>query len=178
MAEISTLARPYAKAAFEVALVANKVSEWSSMLHAAALIAADASVVKLINDPSLTLEKQTELMLKLCEGYLDDQGQNLIKVLAQNGRLAMIAEIAVQFEELKKEHERLADVNVETAVALSDNQQSQLAEKLKEKLGRDVRINNVINTELLGGMVIRAGDLVIDNTVRGKLNRLTDTLNV
>ncbi len=178
MAEHSTLARPYAKAAFEYALEANKLSEWASMLQAAALIAADASVVKLISQPSYTSDKVAEVMLQLTDGYLDNEGQNFIKVLAHNGRLAVLPEISAQFEMLKKEHERAVDVEVESAVALTEELTSKLAEKLAAKLGREVRINNKVNEALLGGMLIRANDLVIDNTVRGKLNRMTDTLNV
>jgi F-type H+-transporting ATPase subunit delta len=178
MAEQSTLARPYAKAAFEVALEANKLSDWSSMLQTAALIAADASVLKYINEPSLTIEKQSAAMLQLCEGYLDNEGQNFIKVLATNGRLSLISEIAVQFEIFKQEHDKTIEVVVESAIELSDDIKSQITAKLTTKLGREVRLNNQIKPELLGGMVIRAEDLVIDSSVRGKLNRLTDTLNV
>jgi len=178
MAEHSTLARPYAKAAFEYALEANKLSDWASMLQTAALIAADSSVVELVLQPSFTTEKVAEVMLQLCDGYLDNEGQNFIKVLAQNGRLAVLPEISVQFEALKKEHERAIDVKVESAVALSEELTTQLTEKLTAKLGRDVRITNLVNEALIGGMIIRANDLVIDNTVRGKLNRMTDTLNV
>lgn len=178
MAELTTLARPYAKAAFEYALEAKQLAEWSDMLGFAAQIVGDESMQQLLTSPHFTQEDQKETMLKVCEGKLDDNGANLIKLLAQNGRLLALPEIEVLFNFLRSEFEKTVEAQITSATELNEQQIAQLKEKLAANLGRQVEVSVDVNADLLGGLIIQAEDLVIDGSVRGKLAKLSDTLNV
>lgn len=177
MAEITTVARPYAKAAFQHALAQNQLAEWSAMLGFAAAVASDSSVKPILSNPKLTAQAKAEAVATVCGDKLSEQGRNFISLLAQNKRLAALPEIAHLYDLLRAEQERTVDVEITTAFAATDEQVKSLANALKQKLGRDVAISNEIDASLIGGAVIRAGDLVIDGSVRGKLTKLANTLN-
>jgi F-type H+-transporting ATPase subunit delta len=178
MAELTTLARPYAKAAFEFAIDAKQLPEWSEMLAFASQVVADEAMQELLTSPHFTKEDQQAAMLKVCEGKLSDKATNFIKLLAQNGRLVALPEIEVLFNFLRSEFEKTVDATITSATALDENQIAQIKEKLAAKLGRKVETSVEIDAELLGGLIIQAEDLVIDGSVRGKLAKLSDTLNV
>ncbi len=178
MAELTTLARPYAKAAFEYAIEAKQLAEWSELLGFAALVVGDESMQQLLTSPHLTKEEQSTAMLKVCEDKIDAKGINFIKLLAQNKRLLALPEIEVLFNFLRSEFEKTIEAQVTSATALSEKQITQLKEKLAAKLGRQVEISVDLDADLLGGLVIQAEDLVIDGSVRGQLAKLSDTLNV
>ncbi|MET1256491.1 F0F1 ATP synthase subunit delta [Aliikangiella maris] len=178
MAELTTLARPYAKAAFEYAIEAKQLAEWSEMLGFAASVVNDESMQQLLTSPHFTKEDQKDAMLKVCQDKLDEKGANLIKLLAQNGRLLTLPEIEVLFNFLRSEFEKTIEAQVTSATALNEQQITQLKEKLAAKLGRTVEVEVNVDADLLGGLIIQAEDLVIDGSVRGKLTKLSDTLNV
>ena len=178
MAELTTLARPYAKAAFEYAIEAKQLAEWSEMLCFAAQIVSDESMQQLLTSPHFTKQDQQEAMLKICADKIDDKGINFIKLLAQNGRLVTLAEIEVLFNFLRSEFEKTVDAQITSATALNEQQIAQIKEKLAAKLGRQVEASVEVDVDLLGGLIIQAEDLVIDGSVRGQLAKLSDALNV
>ena len=183
MAELTTLARPYAKAAFEYAIEAKQLAEWSEMLGLAAQVVSDESMLQLLTSPHFTKEDQSAAMLNVIEGGLsgvkfDAKGVNFIKLLAQNKRLLALPEIEVLFNFLRSEFEKTIEAQVTSASELNEQQITQLKEKLAAKLGRQVEIRVDINADLLGGLIIQAEDLVIDGSVRGQLAKLSDTLSV
>jgi len=178
MAEFTTLARPYAKAAFEHAMAANALQQWSDMVSYSAAVVADEQMQQLLSSPHLTREQQKDAMLKVCDDKLDAQGQNFIKLLSDNHRLLALPKIAEIFEHLKAEFEKTVDAKVTSAAELTAEQQDKLKTKLASKLGRQVNIDVKVDSSLLGGLVIEAEDMVIDGSVRGKLAKLSETLKV
>lgn len=176
MAELTTVARPYAKAAYAVAQTENALADWSAMLTFGAAVAADKNMKTVLDHPSLTSEKKAETFIDVCEGKLSDSGKNFISVLAENNRLTLLPEIAALFELFKAHQERSVDVEVESAFELSAEQQDKLAQALTKKLDRKVNISSSTNPEILGGVIIRAEDLVIDASVRGKLAKLAEAI--
>jgi len=178
MAELTTLARPYAKAAFEYAIEAKQLAKWSDMLGFAALVVSDESMQQLLTSPHFTKEDQKNALLKVCEDKFDAKGVNFIKLLAQNGRLLALPEIEVLFNFLRSEFEKTIDAQITSATELNEQQITQLKEKLAAKLGRQVEVSVELDADLLGGLIIQAEDLVIDGSVRGQLTKLSDTLNV
>ena len=178
MADLTTLARPYAKAAFEYAIEAKQLAEWSELLGFVTQVVSDESMQKLLNSPHLTKDDQQDAMLKVCSDIQDQQAINFIKLLAQNGRLVALPEIEVLFNFLRSEFEKTVDAKITSATELSEKQITQIKEKLGVKLGRQVEASVEVNADLLGGLIIKAEDLVIDGSVRGQLAKLSDTLNV
>ncbi|ARU59599.1 MAG: F0F1 ATP synthase subunit delta [Pseudomonadales bacterium] len=176
MAELSTIARPYAKAAFQAALSADQLADWSAMLAFASQVAQDVTMKDVLDNPSLTNEQKANAFADVCEGKLSEQGQNLVRVLAENKRLTLIPQISSLFEQLKALQEQSVDVSIESAFDLSSDQEKALAKALSTKLARKVNISSSVNRTLLGGAVIRAGDLVIDASVRGKLAKLAEAI--
>lgn len=173
MAEKSTIARPYAEAAFQMAHAKGQLKEWSAMLQAAAMITADPGMQSLIGNTSISKEQLAELIIGVAGKVMTAQGGNLIKLLAENRRLNVVAEIAAQFETLKAEAEKTIEAEVVSANEVSQAQQSLIAEKLKARLGREVSLKCSVDESLMGGVIIKAGDLVIDGSVRGQLNKLS-----
>ena len=178
MSESTTLARPYAKAAFEFALEKKNLSSWTDMLEFLSLVVIDPSMAKLLDSPKVTREKASEAMLLVAEGKLDDQASNFVTLLASNGRLELLPEILSLYENYRANHEKTVEVEILSAVDLSDQQLNDLNSTLETKLGRKVNINCQTDPTLMGGMIVRAGDLVIDASIRGKLNDLADSLGV
>ncbi|WP_339847710.1 F0F1 ATP synthase subunit delta [uncultured Halopseudomonas sp.] len=176
MATINTLARPYAKAAFEFASSANTLDAWSGMLALAAAAVEDDAFAQRMRNPGLTDERKAEDLLMVCEGHIDEGFGNFVKTLAEHDRLPLIPVIAELYEQHKAEHDRSIVVEVESAFELSDDQQKTLATALTKRLDRTVTPHVTINPALIGGVLIRAGDLVIDGSVRGKLDKLAEAL--
>lgn len=178
MAELTTIARPYAKAAFEYALEAKQLAEWSGTLAFAAGVVSDESMQQLLTSPHFTNEDQKDAMLKVCQDKLDEKSSNFIKLLARNGRLLALPEIEVLFNFLRSEFEKTVEAHITSATELNEQQITQLKEKLTAKLGRQVEVDVEVDADILGGLIIQAEDLVIDGSVSGKLAKLSDTLNV
>ena len=172
MAERATIARPYAKAAFAYAHGANALAQWSQGLKAAAEIVADPRVAGLIKDPEWAAADLAGFLTDLAGAKLDAGLQNFVRVLAENHRLLLLPEIAAHYEALRAQIENTVDVEVISAVPLSAAQADKLSRALDSRLKRRVRMRNSVDATLLGGAVIRAGDLVIDGSLKGRLERL------
>ena len=177
MAESITLARPYANAAFEVAAADNALAQWSQMLNTLATVSSQAKISDLLKSPALTADKQSEALLSICGDTISAKGSNMVRLLAENRRLALLPQIAELFDALKAAREKSIDVEVTTAYALSDAVVAQLSKALEKRLDRSVNVQSAVDKQLIGGVVIRAGDTVIDNSVRGKLNKLAESLS-
>jgi F-type H+-transporting ATPase subunit delta len=176
--DATTIARPYAEAIFQRAVETDKLDLWSEMLGLLGAAVADPALSGLLANPKLTIAQKTELMLEIGGGRLDDEGQNLVKLLAANGRLGVIRDIALGYEQRKAEHEGTVDVLVATAFALKPAEEQKLSSALKAKLGREVRITSKEDPELIGGFRLSAGDMVIDGSVSGQLSQLAHQLGI
>jgi F-type H+-transporting ATPase subunit delta len=176
MAEFTTLARPYAKAAFEHAVAGDALESWSRALGLLALLAEDARVSALLRSPALAPEQRAQLLIDLCGDELGIQVHNFLQVLAANDRLLLLPETFRQFQALKADHQRLVEVEVTSAAPIDEAQRARLAEALVKRLGRQVSVQMSVDPNLIGGAIIRAGDTVIDGSLRGRLNKLADAL--
>ncbi|MEG3756123.1 F0F1 ATP synthase subunit delta [Psychromonas sp. B3M02] len=175
MSELTTVARPYARAAFEFAVSNNNIEAWSAMLFFASEVAQDATMANVLTRDKAPQEL-AELFINVCGDQLDENGQNLIKVLAENGRLSVLPRVAQLFADLETEYKKEVDADVVSAYALSKEQQKELSVSLEKRLARKVNLNCSIDKSLIAGMVVTAGDLVIDSTASGQLTRLSHTL--
>ncbi|HEB92675.1 MAG TPA: F0F1 ATP synthase subunit delta [Gammaproteobacteria bacterium] len=173
MAEISTIARPYAEAVFGLAQAGGTLKAWSEMLRTLALITADSDMRALIGNTSVDKAKLAGLILDITGKAANEQNRNLVKLLAENRRLGALGEIAVQFETLKAEAEQTIEAEVVSASEVSKEQQQKIADKLKARLGRDVSLKCTIDESLMGGAIIKAGDMVIDGSVSTQLEKLS-----
>lgn len=176
MAEVNTVARPYTKAAFEYALDKGNLDQWSATLALAAAAAEDEKVARVLGNPALTDAQKADLLVSICEDA-DEAGKNFLRLLAENKRLAALPEIYSQFAKLKADQEKSLDVEVTTAFELQDEQQEKLAQALKTKLGREVTLTSQVDKSILGGVVVRTDDLVIDGSVRARLAKLAEAMN-
>lgn len=176
MAERATIARPYAKAAFQYARDAGSLARWSAGFALAAQVVADPRVAALIKNPRLTAADHSSLVIDVAGPDLDEPQRNFLKVLAENHRLLILPEIAAHFERLRSQVEHTVDVEVISAVALDGAQTEKLRQALDKRLKAQVRMKNSVDASLLGGAVIRAGDLVIDGSLKGRLERLRTEL--
>jgi F-type H+-transporting ATPase subunit delta len=176
MADKNTLARPYAKAAFEYALSEGKLVDWSAMLSLVAEAASNKEVAALLLNPSLNSDAKAEILLEICAAKIDDQSRNFIKLLSEKSRLPLIPVIAEIYEAFKAEQEKSVEAQVISAFELSAEQQQLLVDALRKRLNREVSLKVEIDKRLIGGVVIRTGDLVIDGSLRGKLAKLAESL--
>jgi F-type H+-transporting ATPase subunit delta len=184
MAEKATIARPYARAAFDYARETGNTQQsfatWSRMLGIAGAVAADPAVGPLLGNPKVPPTKLVELIAGVAgqQGLeVDAAGRNFLGVLAQNHRLAYLPEIATQFEQLRAEIENTVDVEVVTAFPAGEAQRQALMVALEKRFNRAVRIRETVDESLIGGALIRAGDLVIDGTLKGRLERLATQMS-
>jgi F-type H+-transporting ATPase subunit delta len=176
VADRATIARPYARAAFAHAQAANEVASWSRLLAAAAQGAADPRVARLIGNPHVTGEELVDLLGGLSEQAAGEAGNNFLRALATNRRLALLPQIAAQFARLRADNEGVVDVEIIAAREIAAPQEKRLQAALAKRLGREVRMHTRIDESLLGGALVRAGDLVIDGTLKGRLERLGSAL--
>ena len=172
MADKFTIARPYARAAFEEARKAGRLEPWSEALHAGAAVVADARVVALLGNPHVTPDELAALVSGIADRKLGAEGENFVRTLAANRRLAYLPEIAALFDELKDSAEGVADVTVTAATALDAAQRKALAAALEKRLRRSVRLQCATDPALIGGAVVHSGDLVIDGSLRTRLERI------
>jgi F-type H+-transporting ATPase subunit delta len=174
MADRLTIARPYARAAYRVA--GGKLADaWSQALHVAASAVEDVRIARLLSNPLVSAQELADLVNGIIAdagGGLDEEGQNFVRILAANHRLAYLPEVAAQFDVLKDAAQRVVDVTVTSAEALDEGQREQIAGALEKRLDRKVRLHCEVDKELIGGAVLRAGDLVIDGSLRTRLERI------
>ncbi len=178
MAELTTLARPYAKAAFEYAREKNSLDDWSSSLATVAAVSKDSAVAKLLDSPTLTAEQKAAALTEICGDKLQAKVKTFVEVLAENKRLGLIGHIRELFENLKAQQEKFSDVQVISAFALDSNVEKSLAEKLKTVLLSDVALKTEVDKSLIGGVVVRSGDTVIDGSIKGRLSKLAETFGL
>jgi F-type H+-transporting ATPase subunit delta len=177
MAESITLARPYAKAAFEAAKADKDLGAWSKMLGLLAALAANEKVRLQLTSPALSAAQQSLTLIDLCGDELSLRAQNLVKLLAENKRLVLLPEIAEIFKALKANQEKTVDVELSTAFVLSADVVNTLTQALQARLSRQINLQTKVDKHLIGGAIIRAGDTVIDSSVRGKLTKLAEAMN-
>ncbi|WP_077339678.1 F0F1 ATP synthase subunit delta [Pseudocolwellia agarivorans] len=175
MSELTTVARPYAKAAFDFAVEANAIDNWLSMLAFAAEVSENETMTNYLSG-GVSSDQAADLFLKVCEDQLDSNGQNLIKVMAENERLLVLPQVLIQFSALKAEYEKEITVDVTSAVELVADQVTTLSAALEKRLARKVKLNCIVDANVVSGLIIKAGDTVIDGSVRGKLSRLATTM--
>ncbi len=172
MADKLTIARPYARAAFQEASLENRLSQWSDSLKVAAAVVRDARVENLLGNPQVTPQQLAQLVIDIAGPSLGEHGANFVRTLAENRRLAYLPEISAQFESLKDDAQGLADVTVISAATLDGPQAAKLAAALEKRLKRTVRLHTEVDPALIGGAIVRSGDLVIDGSVSTRLERI------
>lgn len=180
MSDTTTIARPYAKAIFEYAHAAGKLAPWSAILQGLAQAVLDPQANAFIRNPRAKIEQQSQLLsiFSQTDGFGAEVKaiENLILLLAKNKRLLLLPDICAQYEVLRAEQEKILTVHVQTFSALTPAQQQNLIQSLSQRLQRQITLDVTIDESLLGGAIIRAGDLVIDGSVRGKLSKLATDL--
>jgi F-type H+-transporting ATPase subunit delta len=176
MAEPSTVARPYAEAAFKLADEAGALAKWSEMLAALAQVSQDEKMRAAIRDPNSSDAQAAGLFIAVLAGKLSGDGENFVRVLADNKRLELLPEIRAQFEALKNEREGVVEAEVHSAFALSDAQLADLVQRLEKRTGRKVRARVHTNKDLIGGVKVVLGDKVIDGSARAQLGALEAAL--
>jgi len=177
MSQNTTIARPYAKAAFAVANQSGRLTEWLTMLQTATVVIESPRVSELLSSPSLSAEQQTAAIVSVCGDEIDKQVASFIAVLAENKRLSLMSEIVSLFDAMKANQEKRVDVEVISAYALDEAADIKLKEALKKRLQREVSLSSRVDQSLIGGLVLRTDDLVIDGSLRGRLNKLAEAMN-
>ncbi|HEX7081004.1 MAG TPA: F0F1 ATP synthase subunit delta [Gammaproteobacteria bacterium] len=182
MADYGTVARPYARAAFDIAREAGALEEWSQALAAAASVVANEDAERVLSSPTLTDEQRAELVASIAGAVADGallaapEGKSFLRLLAENDRLSALPAIAEQFDELKSEAENKIEVTLVSASSVEPEIAERIAAALERRLGRKVELKLEVDEKLLGGAIIRAEDMVIDGSVRTRLQRLAETL--
>jgi len=176
MADIASIARPYAKAVFDLASESKKHDEWQAALDNLATIAQDEDFQTAVASPSVKPSQLEEMIHAIVGKTLPTGGDNFVKLLAQNGRLDTLPELTSQYTQLLLESRKAVEAEVITARALSAKQNKALIEALESRLGVSVSVNETIDESLIGGAIIKAGDLVIDGSAKGRVEKLAIAL--
>lgn len=172
--KLTTIARPYALAAFEYAQEKSELPAWESMLKMAAIIAQDTEMTLLLQRPGVSSKQLAELFCDLLSKEMSNERRNFIFLLSEYDRLTALPEIAELFIHYRAEHEKTMTVQVTSAVKLNEAYQEKLVQALTKRLKRKISLQCLIDETLLGGVVVRAGDWVLDGSIRGKLNRMSE----
>lgn len=176
MSELATLARPYAIAAYKRAKETATTGKWSSTLAFLAVVMDDPQMVRAAANPLAKKDQFTHALLDLCQGQLDAEGENFVRLLIENRRLGLIRSISEQFEQYRADEEGYIEVLVYTAFRLENSEIDQLLTVLRGALGKEPRLSIWIDDSLIGGVRIKAGDRVIDASIRGQIQRLAQRL--
>lgn len=176
MAELTTIARPYAEAVARLAGAANTWDAWSASLALLSAVASDRQVADYAANPSVASERVAELIATVCGDKLGPEARNFLMVLAENKRFVVLPEIARLFEELKTAQEGTLDARISTAYELTPAQLAAVVARLEAKLGKKVTASQTVDPDLIGGVVIQVGDEVLDASVRGRISDLAATL--
>ncbi|MCB5162507.1 F0F1 ATP synthase subunit delta [Marinomonas algarum] len=177
MAELKTVARPYAKAVFEVAREQGHIAEWSNMLNTLAVVTMEPKLKKALGNTAFSAEEKASALADVCAEVTTEQGKAFLLTLAVNNRLTLIPAISELFSQFKLNFEKAVNVKFTTAFELTAEQAQTLAASLSKKLDRTVNLTSETDASLIGGVVIRTGDLIIDGSVRGKLAKLSEAIN-
>ncbi len=176
MQELSTLARPYAQAAFKFSLADQSLKAWSQMLHDAAAVISDPKMQALIDNPNISRETLIDILFSILEKELDEYQKNFLQLLVQNDRLLLLPQIARQWIALYDQHEKLIKIQVTSAFELTDTQEQHLIKALENRLTLTVKLEKLVDKTILGGAIIRAGDQVFNYSGRHILDKLANTL--
>ncbi|MGF1642858.1 MAG: F0F1 ATP synthase subunit delta [Thiotrichales bacterium] len=174
---MNTVARPYARAIFETARDSGTLESWSENLQTLAAFAQEPTLLALLHRPDLTRDAAATLLIKSCGDQIDDSAQKLVRVLADNGRLAVLPEISQLYESLRADAEGIVEAEIIAAMPVDAKQQSAIVKALAKRLGREVKVSTRVDPTLIGGAIIRAGDMVIDGSIKGRLDKLTSVMN-
>lgn len=177
MAELTTIARPYAKAAFLFARENDALDEWEQMLGLVASVAEEPAVHEFLDQPGLDSAAKAAAFVEVCGDQLNEQGAHFIAQLAEHKRLAALPIVFELYHQLLAQARQTTEVELVSAYELADAETDKLVAALKKRLGRDVIVSSRVDASLIGGVLVRAGDTVIDGSVRGRLNRLAEQLN-
>lgn len=175
MADVITIARPYAKAAFDFASEHSSIEKWHSMLMFASRVSQDETIKNLMSS-EMKPSALAELFIAICKDEFDEYGVNFIKIMAENKRLSCLPEVFFLFEQFKAEKETVAHVEVVSATELTDEQLNKISAAVERRLSRKINLECRIDQSIISGFIIRTGDMVIDSSIRGRLNRLSDVL--
>jgi F-type H+-transporting ATPase subunit delta len=176
MSEFTTAARPYARAAFDIANAHGELQLWTDMLAFMAAVAHDPTMIAVLDSPGLSQSQSAEMFISVCEGKIDHRAKNFINLLAENDRVKLLPEITALYEHYRAEAEGTIDAEVISASEVSESQLAKIAAALKTRLGKQVRITSKLDPSLIGGAIIRAGDMVIDGSLSGRLVKLSTSL--
>lgn len=176
MSELSTAARPYAKAVYDTAKETGALEVWSDALANLSAVVASTEIRERLDSPDLAAAQKADLVIQVLGKNLSEQQQNLVRLMAENGRLKLMSSVADQFEVARAKAENKIEAEVVSAFALSDDQTEELATTLKNKLGCDITLTTSVDESLIGGVVIKAGDTIIDASMKSQLDSLALTL--
>ena len=176
MSELATLARPYAEAIFERAKETKSAEKWSTALEALELVMENDKLADAVDNPRVSQEDLSGLLIDICKQYADKEAENLIKLLINNKRLNLVRQIRVLFEQMHADDEGYIEVDVKTAFPLTENDAHQLSSSLTKALKKEVHLRTDEDKTLIGGVLIKAGDLVIDVSVQGQIQKLAKRL--
>jgi F-type H+-transporting ATPase subunit delta len=176
MAEVTTIARPYAEAVFRLADEGNALAAWSASLGEMAAVAGNADVQAVIANPNIGAQQLTDVFMSLCKDVTDKQARSMVELLVRNGRLEVLPEISQQFEELKDQREGVVEAHIVSAFPLDDAQKASLVADLERKFKRKVNATVSVDNALIGGVRIMVGDEVIDGSVQAKLANMAVAL--
>ncbi|GAB1256695.1 F0F1 ATP synthase subunit delta [Aurantivibrio plasticivorans] len=177
MAELTTLARPYAKAAFEFAQGVNALERWSNMLTTVSTVVIQPAVEQFLSSPGITAEAKANKVVDICGDDIDNKVANFVHCLAHNKRLLLLPQIFQLFETLKDQKEEQVFVELVSAQEIDAQSEQTLADALSKKLSRQVNIKSSVDPELMAGVIIKAGDLIIDGSMRGRFEKLARAIN-
>jgi F-type H+-transporting ATPase subunit delta len=170
----TSIARPYALAAFEYALAKNALPAWEELLQSAATVVEDPLIITFMASPEVSAQQLVELFCEVLASQLNEEQKNFIRLLAEHRRFSVLPDIVAQFKQYREAHEKTVTVDVASAIELDEKQKISLSQALEKRLQLKVTLVCTVDPDLLGGAIIRAGDKVIDGSVRGKLNRMIE----
>ena len=176
MTEMATIARPYASAVFKRAKEQSATTKWSEQLAFISAVVSNQAMSALVKNPKIKKDKLEGLLLEISQGHIDIEGINFLKLMLHNNRLALLPAIAEQFEGLKAEHEGYIEVDVLTAFEFTKEAEKKFAASLEKTLSKKVHMNVALDESLIGGVLVRAGDRVIDGSIKGQLQNLQKAL--
>ncbi|MEI7993822.1 MAG: F0F1 ATP synthase subunit delta [Methylococcaceae bacterium] len=176
MSELATIARPYAAAVFKRAKETHATAKWSQSLAFMSAVLKNEDISVVIDNPKVSKQRLSVLMLDICQEHVNQENENFLKLLVLNNRLGLLPSIAELFEAYKAEDEGYVDVEVSTAYALSKDAKQDVTTTLEKTLGKKIHMNVTVDKSLIGGILVRAGDRVIDGSIRGRLQQLAKRL--
>ncbi len=176
MTELATLARPYAEAAFKRAKEVGAAGIWSDSLSFLALVVQDKELQAVIDNPRVTKEQLTQLMLDICQGHIHDEAEDFLKILIENDRLKLVPQIAEIYEQYRADDEGYVNVELYSAYAITKEEQKKIVKSLEKLLHKKVNASVNVQKDLIGGVVAKAGDKVVDFSISGQLHQLAKRL--